>query len=167
MAEGDQTLKRHKDSRCEGRRPDQRQAKGKREQEEPLPGSRERPEATPPRAVSCLREHTGGPTAKPFSCFLSIRGCICLVETTLPGTCLMPCGEYQVSYCASKEMPVSEIHVHLLLQLVHVALRQHAPIDVGLRTRTEGRGVTGSGSLGGKCTHAQHRQARGPGGVAA
>lgn len=34
----------------------------------------------------------------------------------------------------SEELPVSKVHVHLLLQLVDVALRQNSAIYVGLRT---------------------------------
>lgn len=41
----------------------------------------------------------------------------------------------------SEELPVSEVHVHLLLQLVDVALRQNSAVHVRLRTEHRNNGV--------------------------
>ncbi len=37
----------------------------------------------------------------------------------------------------SEELPVSEVHAHLLLQLVDVTLRQNSAVDVRLKTKTK------------------------------
>lgn len=40
-----------------------------------------------------------------------------------------------MSYHASEELPVPKVHVHLILQLFQVALRQHPSIHIGLTQR--------------------------------
>lgn len=60
-------------------------------------------------------------------------------------------GSCRLTDRCSEQLPVSKVHVHLLLQLVDVALRQNSAVYVGLRTTnisTVNQGRAASVTLG-------------------